>query len=293
WKLMEEVDPLGFVRTMPHLTSTLLSVMLQARGPVFTCSTACTSAAQAIGEAVLAIRRGSADVMLAGGTDALVEAFMVTGFALLGALSARNDDPTHASRPFDKHRDGFVLGEGAGFLVLEGLDHAQARGATILGELVGYGCSCNAYRITDSPPDGRGAYQAMSWALRDAGLAPEALDYINAHGTSTQMNDSSETAGIKRALGEEVAYRCPVSSSKSMMGHLVAAGGAVESILCLLAIRDGVIPPTINYTTPDPECDLDVVPNTAREAEVRYAMTNSFGFGGSNGSLIVARWDGS
>ena len=291
WSVMEEVDPLGFVRTMPHLTTTLLSVMLEARGPVFTCSTACTSAAQALGEAALAIRRGSADVMLTGGTDALVEAFMVTGFALLGALSARNDDPGRASRPFDKERDGFVLGEGAGFLVLESLEHAQARGATILGELVGYGCSCNAYRITDSPPDGRGAHQAMSWALRDAGLAPEALDYINAHGTSTQMNDSSETAGIKRTLGE-AAYRCPVSSSKSMMGHLVAAGGAVEAILCLLAIRDGVIPPTINYEFADPECDLDYVPNVAREVDVRYAMTNSFGFGGSNGSLIFGRWDG-
>lgn len=288
-ELIEEVDPLDFVRTLPHLTSTVLSRLFQAQGPVLTCSTACTSSAQSLGEATLAIRRGSADVMLAGGADALVEAFMVTGFALLGALSQRNDAPQQASRPFDKERDGFVLGEGAGFVVLESLEHAQARGANILAEVLGYGCSCNAYRITDSPPDGRGAWQAMAWALEDARLDPAQIDYINAHGTSTLMNDSSETAGIKRALGE-AARTCPVSSTKSMMGHLVAACGAVETILCVQAIRDGVLPPTINTTTPDPDCDLDYVPNTARRADVNIAMSNSFGFGGSNGTLIVGRY---
>ena len=287
---LRAVDPLDYLCTMPHLTATLLAITVGAQGPSYTCSTACTSSAQALGEAVMAIRRGQADIMLSGGTDALVEAFMVTGFALLGALSTRNDDPEHASRPFDKERDGFVLGEGAGFMVLESLEHAQARGATILGELVGYGCSSNAYRITDSPPDGRGACQSMTWAIEDAGLAPQDLDYINAHGTSTLMNDSSETNGIKLALGE-AAYDCPVSSTKSMMGHLVAACGVVESIICLMAIRDGILPPTINYEIPDPGCDLDYVPNEARRAQVRYAMSNSFGFGGSNGSLIFGRYD--
>jgi 3-oxoacyl-[acyl-carrier-protein] synthase II len=223
--------------------------------------------------------------MLAGGTDALVEAFMVTGFALLGALSQRNQEPERASRPFDLNRDGFVLGEGAGFVVMESLEHAQRRGATVLGELVGYGCSSNAYRITDSPPDGRGASQSMRWALEDAGLAPSQIDYINAHGTSTQMNDVSESRGIRLAFGE-AADQVAVSSTKSMMGHLVASCGVVESIACMQAIRDGIIPPTRNYETPDPNCDLDYVPNEARRAPVRYAMTNSFGFGGSNGTLI-------
>jgi 3-oxoacyl-[acyl-carrier-protein] synthase II len=283
---LRETDPLEFLRTMPHLSAALLGLLMDAQGPSYTCSTACTSSAQALGEATLAIRRGQADVMLAGGTDALVEAFMVTGFALLGALSQRNDEPSRASRPFDKDRDGFVLGEGAGFMVLEELEHARRRGAPILGELVGYGCSSNAYRITDSPPDGRGAAQSMVQAMRDGGLRPHDIGYINAHGTSTPMNDSSETRGIHKALGES-APSVPVSSTKSMMGHLVASCGVVESIVCLLALRDGVLPPTINYETPDPACDLDYVPNVAREvAGLRYTMTNSFGFGGSNGTLI-------
>lgn len=284
-QLLGQVDPLDFVNTMPHLTASLLSMTIGAQGPTLTSSTACTSAAQALGEATLCLRRGQADVMLAGGADALVEAFMVTGFALLGALSTRNDEPGRASRPFDKDRNGFVLGEGAGFMVLETLEHAKARGATILAELVGYGCSSNAYRITDSPPDGRGAYQSMAWALKDAGLSPADIDYINAHGTSTQMNDTSETAGIHRAFGEH-ARDCLVSSTKSMMGHLVAAGGVVESIFCVQAIREGVVPPTINLDSPDPACDLDYVPWTARRRQVRYAMSNSFGFGGSNGTVV-------
>ncbi len=284
-EMLSRVDPLSFLCTTPHLTATLLATMMEARGPSFTCSTACTSSAQALGEAALAIRRDQADVMLAGGTDALVEAFMVTGFALLGALSQRNDEPKRASRPFDLDRDGFVLGEGAGFLVLESLEHAQARGATILAELVGYGCSSNAYRITDSPPDGRGAAQSMRWALEDAGLKPGDIGYINAHGTSTQMNDSSESRGIRLAFGEDVDH-VAVSSTKSMMGHLVASCGVVESIACIKAIQTGIVPPTINYETPDPACDLDYVPGEARKAQVKYAMTNSFGFGGSNGTVI-------
>jgi 3-oxoacyl-[acyl-carrier-protein] synthase II len=285
---LHDVDPLDFVRTMPHLTATLLGISVNARGPSLTCSTACTSSAQALGEAALCIRRGRADVMLAGGTDALVEAFMVTGFALLGALSSRNDEPERASRPFERDRDGFVLGEGAGFVVLEEWEHARARGAEILAELSGYGCSSNAYRITDSPPDGRGACQSMTWALRDAGLNPSDMGYINAHGTSTQMNDSSETRGIRKAFGAD-ADALAVSSTKSMMGHLVASCGVVESIICILALRDGIVPPTRNYENADPICDLDYVPNEARRADVRYAMSNSFGFGGSNGSLIFGR----
>jgi 3-oxoacyl-[acyl-carrier-protein] synthase II len=289
-RAVDEVDPLDFLRTSPHLAATLLSSMLDAKGPILNSSTACTSSAQSLGEAALEIRRGAADVMLAGGCDALVEAFMVAGFSRLGALSTRNDEPHKASRPFDAERDGFVLGEGAGFLVLEDLEHAKARGARIWAELTGYGCSSNAYRITDSPPDGRGAALSMKWALEDADLAPEKLDYINAHGTSTSMNDSSETLGIRTALGA-AADSCAVSSTKSMMGHLVAACGAVEAIICVKAIEVGVIPPTINYDVPDPACDLDYVPNVARERQVTHAMTNSFGFGGSNGSLVFSRFD--
>jgi 3-oxoacyl-[acyl-carrier-protein] synthase II len=221
---LASVDPLEFVRTLPHLTATLLSISVNAQGPALTCSTACTSSAQALGEAAMCIRRGRADVMLAGGTDALVEAFMVTGFVLLGALSQRNDEPARASRPFDLARDGFVLGEGAGFVVLEDWDYATARGAEILAELVGYGCSSNAYRITDSPPDGRGARQSMVAALRDARIDAGEVDYINAHGTSTLMNDVSETRGIHSAFGDS-ARRLAVSSTKSMMGHLVAEIG--------------------------------------------------------------------
>jgi 3-oxoacyl-[acyl-carrier-protein] synthase II len=209
---------------------------------------------------------------------------MITGFAKLGALSERNDDPTAASRPFDADRDGFVLGEGAGVLILEERENAIARGATILAELSGYGCSCNAYRITDSPPDGRGAYQAMEAALADAGVDATDIDYINAHGTSTPMNDPSEARGIRHTF----PYGVPVSSTKSSMGHLVAACGAVEAILCVLAIRDGRLPPTINLDNPDPECALDHVANEVRMASVTHAMTNAFGFGGSNGSLVIS-----
>ena len=256
-----------------------------AAGPQSTVSTACTSSSQAVGEGVLRIRRGDADAMIVGGVDVLVDAIMITGFAKLGALSERNDAPDRASRPFDADRDGFVLGEGAGVLIVEERERALERGATILGEIKGYGCSCNAYRITDSPPDGRGAHQSMQAALEDAGLRPDQIGYINAHGTSTPMNDPSEARGIQRTFPDPV----PVSSTKSSMGHLVAACGAVEAILCLLAIRDQCLPPTINLERPDPSCALDHVANVARRAPVEHAMTNTFGFGGSNGSIVVSK----
>ncbi len=274
-------------RMAPDAPTRLAAAMAGATGPRATVSTACTSSSQAVGEGALRIRRGEVDAMIVGGVDGLVDPLRVTGFSLLGALSTRNDDPTAASRPFDAERDGFVLGEGAGMLVLETFAHAKARGAEILGEITGFGCSCNAYRITDSPPDGRGASQSMSLALEDAGLAPEDIGYINAHGTSTAMNDASETRGIHRSFGAAAAD-IPVSSTKSMTGHLVAACGAVEASFCLLAVREGLLPPTINLTTPDPECDLRHITPAALRSPARHAMTNAFGFGGSNGTLIVS-----
>lgn len=253
-------------------------------GPRSTVSTACTSSSQAIGEALLRIRRGEVDAMIAGGVDALSEPLMVVGFAKLGALSTRNEDPTHASRPFDLHRDGFVLGEGAGFLVLESAEHARARGAHVLATIDGWGCSCNAWRITDSPPDGRGAAQAMRLALADAGLTPEQVGYINAHGTSTPQNDLSESRAIRSVFG---SLPVPVSSTKGHMGHLVAACGAVEAILCVQALRDGWLPPTRNLEEPDPDCDLAHILGVPKRSRARYALTNAFGFGGSNGSVLL------
>jgi 3-oxoacyl-[acyl-carrier-protein] synthase II len=276
-------------RATPRAPTERVAELVGARGPTSTVSTACTSSSQAIGEGVLRIRRGEADAMIVGGVDVLVDPVMVTGFSLLGALSTSGERPEAASRPFDRGRDGFVLGEGAGVLVLEDAELALRRGATPLAEIRGWGCSCNAYRITDSPPDGRGAAQAMSAALLDAGVDPSEVGYINAHGTSTQMNDSSETRGIYTALGEAAA-EVAVSSTKSMTGHLVAACGAVEAIITALAIREGVLPPTINLESPDPECQLNHVANRARRQQVEHALTNAFGFGGSNGSLLISRW---
>jgi 3-oxoacyl-[acyl-carrier-protein] synthase II len=276
-------------RATPRAPTERVAELVGARGPTSTVSTACTSSSQAIGEGVLRIRRGEADAMIVGGVDVLVDPVMVTGFSLLGALSTSGERPEAASRPFDRGRDGFVLGEGAGVLVLEDAELALRRGATPLAEIRGWGCSCNAYRITDSPPDGRGAAQAMSAALLDAGVDPSEVGYINANGTSTQMNDSSETRGIYTALGEAAA-EVAVSSTKSMTGHLVAACGAVEAIITALAIREGVLPPTINLESPDPECQLNHVANRARRQQVEHALTNAFGFGGSNGSLLISRW---
>ena len=268
-----------------------LAAVFGAGGPNLTCQTACAASAQAIGEAAELIRRGHVDVVLAGGAHSMIHPLGVTGFILLTAMSTRNDEPSRASRPFDRDRDGFVLGEGGGVLVLEALEHARARGATILGEVAGYGSTADAFRLTDSHDEGRGAVAAMREALEDAGLNPEDVDYINAHGTSTPSNDSIETLAIKRVFGDR-ARRLPISSTKSMTGHLVSAGGAVEAIASLLVIRDGVVPPTINLENPDPECDLDYVPNQVREQPVDVVLSNSFGFGGQNTSLVFRRFAG-
>ena len=276
------------LRFSPFVLASRLAAEYGLSGPQITVSTACTSGTQALGVAYQKVRWGHADAMLSGGTDSLIDPLMITGFSLLGALSTRNDEPARASRPFDLHRDGFVLGEGGGMLVLEEYEHARARGATLYGEVLGYASSSNAYRLTDSPPDGQGAYLAMRHAIADAGLRPEDIDYINAHGTSTHQNDRSETAAIKRCFGE-AAHRVAVSSTKSMMGHLVNGGGAVELIVCLLSLRDGILTPTINYETPDPECDLDYVPNVARRQRVDHALSNSFGFGGVNATVVVGK----
>jgi 3-oxoacyl-[acyl-carrier-protein] synthase II len=257
-------------------------------GPNWNCLTACAAGSQAIGEAMTLIRHGDADVMLAGGSHSMVHPLGVMGFNLLTALSTRNLEPTRASRPFDLRRDGFVIGEGAGMLILEELDHARRRGAVVYAELTGYGCTADAFRITDSHPEGRGAIACMRAALADARLAPDAIGHINAHGTSTQVNDRVETLAIKVVFGER-AKQIPVSSNKSMLGHLIGAGGPVELITSILSIRQGVLPPTINYEYPDPACDLDYIPNTAREVRVRHVLSNSFGFGGQNVSLIVSR----
>jgi 3-oxoacyl-[acyl-carrier-protein] synthase II len=274
-----------------HTTAGHLASYFNLEGPNYNCLTACAASSQAVGEATELIRHGDADLMLAGGSHSMIHPLGVTGFNRLTALSTRNDAPTKASRPFDLNRDGFVLGEGAGMLVLEELEHAKKRGATIYAELSGYGSTADAFAVTDSHPDGRGAAACIRGALRDSGLAPEEIGYVNAHGTSTKVNDRVETLAIKQMFGDH-ARRLPVSSSKSMLGHLIAAAGAVELITCIETIRHGVLPPTINYETPDPECDLDYVPNAARETRVRHALSNSFGFGGQNVSLIVSRFDG-
>lgn len=285
-RALREVPADEYLRYSPYGLAYVLSGMWGARGPILTISTACTSSSQALGFAFDKIRNGQADIMLAGGAESLMEPTMVASFILLGALSKRNDEPATASRPFDATRDGFVLAEGGAMLVLEDAWHAYRRGAHIYAELVGFGCSINAYRITDSPPDGQGPYLAMRAALDDAGLQPQDVDYINAHGTSTVQNDASETVAIKRCLGEH-AGRVPVSSTKSMTGHMVNAAGAIEAVISVLAIRDGFIPPTINYREPDPVCDLDYVPNVGRHQPVRTVLSNSFGFGGSNGTLAL------
>jgi 3-oxoacyl-[acyl-carrier-protein] synthase II len=288
---LETLHPLAEVEQEPNMPSGHLAGLFDAQGPNLNCLTACAASSQAIGEAVEIIRRGEADVMLSGGTHSMIHPFGVTGFNLLTALSTRNDEPQRASRPFDNDRDGFVLGEGAAMVVLEELEHAKRRGAKIHGEVVGYGSTADAYRITDTHPEGRGAAACISMALGDAGLGTTDIGYINAHGTSTSVNDRVETLAIKKVFGER-AYRIPVSSTKSMMGHLIAAAGATELIVCLLAIRDGLLPPTINYETPDPDCDLDYVPNKVREGRVDHALSNSFGFGGQNIALIVSRFAG-
>lgn len=287
---MQHFNPAREYEQEPHTTTAHLAAYFGLEGPNYNCLTACAASSQAIGEAAELIRFGDADVMLTGGAHSMIHPFGLTGFNKLTALSTRNESPAKASRPFELNRDGFVLGEGAGMLVLEELEHAKKRGATIHGEITGYGSTADAFRMTDSHPEGRGAIACLAQALESGSFKPEDIGYINAHGTSTQVNDRVETIAIKKVFGE-TAYKVPVSSSKSMLGHLIAAAGAVELIITIMALQRGVLPPTINYDEPDPECDLDYIPNVAREKRVRHAVSNSFGFGGQNVSLVVSRFD--
>jgi 3-oxoacyl-[acyl-carrier-protein] synthase II len=271
--------------------SGLVAIIHGLKGPNTCVATACASGSHAIGEAYRAILYGDADVMLAGGTESCIVPTAVGGFCALKALSTRNDEPQKASRPFDRDRDGFIMAEGSGLVVLETLEHAQKRNANIIAEIVGYGLSCDAYHITAPDPDGFGAAQAMTMALKDAQMNPAEVSYINAHGTSTKLNDKIETLSMKKAFGEHIK-KVMVSSTKSVTGHLLGAAGGVEFVACCLAIRDGVVPPTINYENPDPDCDLDYVPNIARKTNVSVCMSNSLGFGGHNASLIVKKFKG-
>jgi 3-oxoacyl-[acyl-carrier-protein] synthase II len=286
-----KVSPFFIPMMISDMSAGYVSIAHGLRGPNYATVSACASGGNAIADAYLLIRAGMADAIVTGGTEAAVTPMSLAGFCSVKALSKRNDEPERASRPFDAERDGFVLGEGAGILLVEELEHARSRGATILAELAGIGLTGDAHHITAPPPDGHGAVRAMRAALDDAGLAPTDVDYINAHGTSTQLNDASETAAIKAVFGDH-AYKLMVSSTKSMVGHLLGAAAAVEAIFCALAIRDGIVPPTINRDNPDPDCDLDVVPHEARKADIGVALSNSFGFGGHNVSLIIKRYDG-
>jgi 3-oxoacyl-[acyl-carrier-protein] synthase II len=283
------VSPFLMPMMLPDMTSGQLSIRLGAKGPNYALVSACASGADSLGEAANIIRRGDAEIALAGGTEAAITPISLAGFSAAKALSMCNDEPAKASRPFDLTRDGFVIGEGAGALVIEAEEHAIARGATILGELAGYGATSDAFHITQPDENGEGAARAMRKALADAGLGADDIDYVNAHGTSTAMNDKLETVALKKVFGE-YAYELPVSSTKSMMGHLLGAAGAVEAAICVLALQNGIVPPTVNYETPDPDCDLDYVPNVARSASLEAVMTNSLGFGGHNASLIFRRY---
>jgi 3-oxoacyl-[acyl-carrier-protein] synthase II len=270
----------------PNMPLAHMAMEFDVFGPAYNCLTACAASTQAIGEACEILKRGEADVMFAGGSHTMIHPLGVTGFNRLTALSNRNDDYATAARPFDKTREGFVLGEGAGMLILETLEHAQNRNANIIARITGFGSSADAYRITDIHPTGRGAVASMNQAMEVAGIEPQQVDYISAHGTGTKENDSIETKAVKAVFGE-YAPKVPMSSIKSMMGHLIAAAGAVELITCILAIRDGKLPPTINLNHPDPACDLDYIPNASRDADVKICLSNSFGFGGQNDTLVV------
>ncbi|MBL8819799.1 MAG: beta-ketoacyl-[acyl-carrier-protein] synthase family protein [Planctomyces sp.] len=283
-------DPDTERESEPDMPAMHLGEMLNAQGPILNCISACVSSTQAIGEAARMIRQNEVDVMLCGGAHSTIHPFGVTGFQRLSALSTRNDNPQAAVRPFDADRDGFVIGEGAATFIIEELEHARRRGADILGELTGYGSAQDAYRVTDSHPDGRGTTSALQRALASAHLNPEDIDYINAHGTGTILNDRVETLAIKHAFGE-YAWKVPVSSTKSMLGHATTACGAIELAVCLLSLQSGIIPPTINHEKPDPQCDLDYVPRNAREVNCRHVLTNNIGFGGQNAALIVSRFD--
>jgi len=286
----ERVSPFLVPMMISDSAPGMLAIRLGVRGPNMALATACASGNNAIGEAFEMIRRGAADVMIAGASEAALVPVAMAGMNVMTALSTRNDDPQTASRPFDKERDGFLMGEGAGMLVLESLEHAQGRGAAILGELSGYGTTDDAHHISAPAENGAGAALAMRLALQNAALETTDIEYINAHGTSTPLNDKSETAAIKTVFGEQ-AYNIPVSSTKSMTGHLLGASGAIEAVFCILAMREQVLPATINYSTPDPECDLDYVPNQPRRASPKHVMSNSFGFGGHNATLIFTRFE--
>jgi len=283
--------PLWLLKHLPNMVAAHISIIQNAQGPNNTIVTACSAATQAIGEAMRVIERGDADVMLTGGADSRIDPLSLAAYTLLGALTVADRPPAELSRPFDRLRDGFVLGEGAAVLVLESEDHARARGATIHAEMAGYGSAFDAHAVTAPEPEGTGAVRAMEAALRDAHMGPEEIDYISAHGTSTPLNDKVETLAVKRLLGDR-ARHVPLSSIKSMIGHLIGAAGAMEALVSVLAIRDGVVPPTINLDHPDPDCDLDYVPNTARELPVRAVLSNSFGFGGQNASLVIREYAG-
>jgi len=283
------ISPFFIPATIVNLASGQVSIRTGAKGPNSATATACTTSAHSIGDSYKIIQRDAADVMICGGTEAAITPMGIGGFAAMRALSQRNDEPSRASRPWDAERDGFVVGEGAGILVLEELEFAKRRGAPILAEIVGYGMSGDAYHITSPSEDGDGAFRVMRAAVKDAGIEPHQIDYINAHGTSTGVGDKIETIAIKRCFCEH-AYKMAVSSTKSMTGHLLGGAGGLEAGITVLALRDQLAPPTINYEVPDPECDLDYVPNHARPMKIEYALSNSFGFGGTNGSLVFRRW---
>lgn len=280
------VSPFFVPMMIANMSSGMVSIHTGAKGPNSAAISACATGTHCVGDSFKMLQRGDADVMLAGGTEATILPMAIAGFSAMGALSSRNDDPQKASRPFDRDRDGFVMGEGAAVLVLETLEHAQKRGANIIAEVVGYGMTADAYHITSPDPHGDGAKRSMEMALSDAGLKPEDIDYINAHGTSTDINDKFETMAIKAAFGEH-AHKLAISSTKSMMGHLLGAAGAIEAAVLALTLKEQIIPPTINLENPDPECDLDYVPNEARKARVRAAISNSLGFGGHNATICI------
>ena len=286
-----KISPFFIPSAIINLASGQISIRYGARGPNSATATACSASAHAIGDSFKIVERGAAEMMICGGTEATITAMGIGGFASMKALSTRNDEPARASRPFDAQRDGFVVGEGAGILILESLEHAQKRNAPILAEIVGYGMSGDAYHMTQPAENGDGAYRVMKAALKDAKLAPEAVGYVNAHGTSTPIGDAIETTALKRLFGES-AKQVPVSSTKSMTGHLLGGAGGLEAGISVLALRDQILPPTINYENPDPACDLDYVPNQARKASFDYALSNSFGFGGTNAALVFKRWSG-
>jgi 3-oxoacyl-[acyl-carrier-protein] synthase II len=285
------LTPFFIPTVIPNMPSGHISMDIGSKGPNLTLTTACAAGTHAVGEAYRHIMYGMSDVMITGGTEAVICPLGVSGFSAMKALSKRNDSPAEASRPFDEERDGFIMSEGSGIMILEELEHARARGATIIAEVVGYGLSSDAYHIAAPPEDGEGAARCMAFALQDAGMAPERIDYINAHGTSTPLNDRCETAAIKTVFGEH-ARRLAISSTKSMVGHMLGAAGGIEAVFTALSIRDQVAPPTVNLQRPSPECDLDYVPNTAREMKIEVAMSNSFGFGGTNGVVVLRRFDG-